>query len=216
MDVTDFSNSIAYRNKFEQQSSKLDRQLFNQKLEDALIEFEDDSYKIAAINEIKSLPDETNLDFDFKQWLYNEGFFRTEKEIKEYLSKIEDYKYLYEGGYEEATKHNWIAYILIFLCFVALWIFIGVSGRDNSFAGFILLITIIACPVSLLIFAFIDSSMSVDSLKLHGATPDDERLKTERKTMLYSLAVISMAGASAFAIHRSNKAYNRKQKYSAH
>lgn len=115
---------------------------------DSDIKTETKDYILSLLNKIKSLPDQTKDELKLKEWLYNDGCFRTSEEITDYNNNIKNRIY-YETEWETESNYGPKAWVILITSFFIIPIGISLSMKHGNFnhlvasviLTFILLIT---------------------------------------------------------------------------
>lgn len=155
------------------------------------------TYQEAGIYQtVLDLPDNTDEEFEYKEWLFNYGNLRTDQEIA-------DWKYQHGGFEEDLKKPKWYILVWVLLCFLIPFGYLA-SGYGFEylmwdevwFAFFMLLVFTSFIPI--LIYSCSTTS-KLKKARKHGVSPRDP------KFIDASVKAGIAAGGAASTFHASSK-----------
>lgn len=155
------------------------------------------TYQEAGVYQnVLDLPDNTDEEFEYKEWLFNYGNLRTDQEIA-------DWKYQHGGFEEDLKKPKWYILVWVLLCFLIPFGYLA-SGYGFEylmwdevwFAFFMLLVFTSFIPI--LIYSCSTTS-KLKKARKHGVSPRDP------KFIDASVKAGIAAGGAASTFHASSK-----------
>jgi hypothetical protein len=155
------------------------------------------TYQEAGVYQnVLDLPDNTDEEFEYKEWLFNYGNLRTDQEIA-------DWKYQHGGFEEDLKKPKWYILVWVLLCFLIpfVWLLSGYGFEylmwdEVWFAFFMLLVFTSFIPI--LIYSCSTTS-KLKKARKHGVSPRDP------KFIDASVKAGIAAGGAASTFHASSK-----------
>lgn len=153
-------------------------------------------YTKTIYQSVLDLPDEKDLDFEYKEWLFNYGNLRTDKEIA-------DWKYQHGGFEKDLEKPKWYILVWVLLCFLIpfVWLLSGygfeyLCWHEVWISFFLLLVFTSFIPI--LIYCCSTTS-KLKKARKHGVSPRDPKFVDASVK-----AGIAAAGAAS-TLHASSK-----------
>lgn len=156
-----------------------------------------ETYQEAGVYQnVLDLPDNTDEEFEYKEWLFNYGNLRTDQEIA-------NWKYQHGGFEEDLKKPKWYILVWVLLCFLIPFVYL-LSGfgfeylmwDEVWFAFFMLLVFTSFIPI--LIYSCSTTS-KLKKARKHGVSPRDP------KFIDASVKAGIAAGGAASTLHASSK-----------
>ena len=178
--------------KIEAQKQK-DKEYLNSKIQTKIDKQESDAVK-AIFQSVLDLPDNTDEEFEYKEWLFNYGNLRTDQEIA-------DWKYQHGGFEEDLKKPKWYIWVWLIICFGIG--FIGEQDEVGLIFGFV--IAVFTSFIPLLIYSCSTTS-KLKKARKHGVSPRDPKFVDA------SVKAGIAAGGAASTLHASSKGIKKLTK----
>lgn len=146
------------------------------------------TYQEAGVYQnVLDLPDDTDEEFEYKEWLFNYGNLRTDQEIA-------DWKYQHGGFEEDLKKPKWYILVWVIICFSIG--FIVEQDEWGLIVGFV--IAVFTSFIPLIIYSCSTGS-KLKKARKHGVSPRDP------KFIDASVKAGIAAGGAASTLHASSK-----------
>lgn len=171
--------------KIEAQKQK-DKEYLNSKIQKKIDEQESEAVK-AIFQTVLDLPDHTDEEFEYKEWLFNYGNLRTDQEIV-------DWKYQHGGFEEDLKKPKWYILVWLIICFGIG--FVVEQDEWGLIVGFI--IAVFTSFIPFIIYSCSTTS-KLKKARKHGVSPRDP------KFIDASVKAGIAAGGAASTLHASSK-----------
>lgn len=171
--------------KIEAQKQK-DKEYLNSKIKKKIDEQESEAVK-AIFQTVLDLPDDTDEEFEYKEWLFNYGNLRTDQEIV-------DWKYQHGGFEEDLKKPKWYILVWLIICFGIG--FVVEQDEWGLIVGFI--IAVFTSFIPFIIYSCSTTS-KLKKARKHGVSPRDP------KFIDASVKAGIAAGGAASTLHASSK-----------
>lgn len=153
-------------------------------------------YTKTIYQSVLDLPDEKDIDFEYKEWLFNYGNLRTDKEI-------EDWKYRNGGFEKDLEKPKWYILVWVLLCFLIpfVWLLSGygfeyLQWLEVWILFFLLLVFTSFIPITIYCCS---TTSKLKKARKHGVSPRDPKFVDASVK-----AGIAAAGAAS-TLHASSK-----------
>lgn len=170
-----------------------DKEYLNSKIQTKIDKQESDAVK-AIFQSVLDLPDNTDEEFEYKEWLFNYGNLRTDQEIA-------DWKYQHGGFEEDLKKPKWYIWVWLIICFGIG--FIGEQDEVGLIFGFV--IAVFTSFIPLLIYSCSTTS-KLKKARKHGVSPRDPKFVDA------SVKAGIAAGGAASTLHASSKGIKKLTK----